>query len=128
MNTYTLKNLLADCGNRRVIALDAPMGTGKTTLVKALVEEMGTDDVVNSPTFSIVNVYDTKMGRVNHFDCYRLKDIREAYDFGAEDYLYSGDWCFIEWPDIIESLLPEETMWLKIRTDEEGNRIYTVVR
>lgn len=126
MNNYTLKNLLSDCGNRRVVALDAPMGTGKTTLVRHLVEEMGTDDIVNSPTFSIVNVYDTRMGRVNHFDCYRLKDIREAYDMGTEEYLYSGDWCFIEWPELITPLLPDDTVWIHIRTLENGEREYTV--
>lgn len=119
--------LLEEAGERRVIAFDAPMGTGKTTLIKALCEAMGTEDVVNSPTFAIVNVYDVKGAsgkseEVYHFDCYRLKDIREALDFGAMEYLESGCWCLIEWPDIIEPLLPEETMWVKMRVLEDGRR------
>jgi len=117
-------NLLSIYPTRRVWAFDAPMGAGKTTLIKQLCEELETDDVVNSPTFSIVNVYDTKKeGEVYHFDCYRLKDIEEAQDFGAEDYLYSGNLCLIEWPKIIEPLLPEDTIWVRINvltnTDRE---------
>ena len=86
---------------------------------------MGTMDVVNSPTFAIVNVYDVEQpykGEVYHFDCYRLKDIREAMDFGAEEYLYSGNYCFIEWPELIEPLLPEETVWIRIRVKDDGDR------
>ena len=101
----------------RVFAFDGPMGAGKTTFIKKLCEEMGTVDVVNSPTFAIVNVYDVEQpykGEVYHFDCYRLKDIREAMDFGAEEYLYSGNYCFIEWPEMIDALLPDDTVWVKI--------------
>lgn len=118
--------LLAECGDRRVVALDAPMGTGKTTLIKQLCEEMGSEDIVNSPTFAIVNVYDFPQGEIYHFDCYRLKDIREAMDFGAEEYLYSGNWCFIEWPEIIEPILPEDTVWVKIKTLENGDRLLEI--
>lgn len=127
--------LLDECGESRVIALDAPMGTGKTTLIKKIVEEMGSEDVVNSPTFAIVNVYEADPTRhlsnrgekmqgreIYHFDCYRLKDVREALDFGAEEYFYSGNWCFVEWPDVIESILPEDTVVWKIRTKENGDR------
>ena len=109
----------------RVFAFDGPMGAGKTTFIKKLCEEMGTMDVVNSPTFAIVNVYDVEQpykGEVYHFDCYRLKDIREAMDFGAEEYLYSGNYCFIEWPERIEVLLPEDTVWVKIEPKENGDR------
>ena len=109
----------------RVFAFDGQMGAGKTTFIKKLCEQMGTLDIVNSPTFAIINVYDVKQpyqGEVYHFDCYRLKDIREAMDFGAEDYLYSGNYCFIEWPDIIEALLPEDTVWVKITVMENGDR------
>ena len=101
------------------------MGAGKTTFIKHLCEQMGTSDVVNSPTFAIVNVYDVKLpqpGEVYHFDCYRLKDIREAMDFGAEEYLYSGNYCFIEWPKLIESLLPEDTVYIYITPLENGDR------
>lgn len=120
---HSVVKLLEDCGTSRVVALDAPMGTGKTTLIKQLCEEMGTEDVVNSPTFAIVNVYDIKDGNeIYHFDCYRLKEIREAIDFGAEEYLYSGNWCFVEWPEIISPILPEDTITWKIRVKEDGDR------
>ena len=113
----------------RVFAFDGKMGAGKTTFIKKLVETMGTVDVVNSPTFAIVNVYDVEQpykGEVYHFDCYRLKDIREALDFGAEEYLYSGNYCFIEWPEMIEALLPEDTVYIRIVPQENGDRQLTV--
>lgn len=109
----------------RVFAFDGKMGAGKTTFIKKLVELMGTMDVVNSPTFAIVNVYDVEQpykGEVYHFDCYRLKDIREALDFGAEEYLYSGNYCFIEWPEMIEAILPDDTVWVHITPLENGDR------
>lgn len=121
-NRLSVLQLIRDCGTSRVVALDAPMGTGKTTLIKQLVEEMGSTDIANSPTFAIVNVYEVDQSDIYHFDCYRLKDIREAMDFGAEDYLYSGNWCFVEWPDIISPLLPEDTVWWHIRVKEDGDR------
>ena len=149
MFSYTIKKdensniLLLDEKNRQVSALDilkrtephrvyafeGQMGAGKTTFIKKLCEEMGTLDVVNSPTFAIVNVYDVERpykGEVYHFDCYRLKDIREAMDFGAEEYLYSGNYCFIEWPERIEALLPEDTVWVKIEPQENGDRLLTI--
>lgn len=121
--------ILRDHEPHRVFAFDGQMGAGKTTFIKKLCEEMGTLDVVNSPTFAIVNVYDVERpykGEVYHFDCYRLKDIREAMDFGAEEYLYSGNYCFIEWPEMIEALLPEDTVWVKIEPQENGNRLLTI--
>jgi len=109
----------------RVFAFEGVMGAGKTTFIKKLCEEMGTTDVVNSPTFAIVNVYDVEQpyqGEVYHFDCYRLKDIREALDFGAEEYLYSGNYCFIEWPEKISAILPEDTVYVRITPLENGDR------
>ena len=99
------------------------MGAGKTTFISELCREMGTNDVTNSPTFAIVNVYELINGdEIYHFDCYRLKDIREALDFGAEEYLYSGNYCFIEWPEKIEALLPEDTVYVRITPLENGDR------
>ena len=115
----------------RVFAFDGQMGAGKTTFIKKLCEEMGSVDVVNSPTFAIVNVYDVEQpyrGEVYHFDCYRLKDIREALDFGAEEYLYSGNYCFIEWPGKIETLLPEDTFYVHITPLENGDRQLVIVQ
>lgn len=123
--TVSPLEILKVCEPHRVFAFEGQMGAGKTTFIKKLCEEMGTADVVNSPTFAIVNVYDVEQpyrGEVYHFDCYRLKDIREAIDFGAEEYLYSGNYCFIEWPDIIESLLPEDTIRVKIEPMPNGDR------
>ena len=123
--TLSALELLKACAPRKVFAFDGQMGAGKTTFIKKLCEEMGTMDVVNSPTFAIVNVYDVEQpyhGEVYHFDCYRLKELREALDLGAEEYLYSGNYCFIEWPEKIEALLPEETVWVKIVPMPNGNR------
>ena len=121
--------ILRECAPHRVFAFEGQMGAGKTTFIKKLCEEMGTMDIVNSPTFAIVNVYDVEQpykGEVYHFDCYRLKDIREAMDFGAEEYLYSGNYCFIEWPEKIEALLPEDTVRVKIEVRENGERTLIV--
>ena len=124
-------DILDKCGEARVFAFDGKMGAGKTTFIKCLCEAMGTEDIVNSPTFAIVNVYEVEaMNReakgerqeLYHFDCYRIKDIREAMDFGAEEYLYSGNYCFIEWAEMIEPLLPEDTVWVKIEVMENGER------
>ena len=122
-------DILKKAEPHRVFAFDGQMGAGKTTFIKKLCEQMGTTDVVNSPTFAIVNVYDVEQpyrGEVYHFDCYRLKDIREAIDFGAEDYLYSGNYCFIEWPEMIEALLPEDTVYIRITPKENGDRLLTI--
>lgn len=126
--TVPATEIIKICEPHRVFAFDGKMGAGKTTFIKQLCEELGTTDVVNSPTFALVNVYDIDgdVPQVYHFDCYRLKDIREAMDFGAEDYLYSGNYCFIEWPEMIESLLPEDTVWIRIREAEDGTRILCV--
>lgn len=113
----------------RVYAFYGKMGAGKTTFIKQLSQEMGTDDVVNSPTFAIVNVYDVEhpqKGEVYHFDCYRLKNIREALDFGAEEYLYSGNYCLIEWPEMIDQILPEDTISIHIDVLENGDRRLTI--
>ncbi len=126
--TVPATEIIKICEPHRVFAFDGKMGAGKTTFIKQLCKELGTDDVVNSPTFALVNVYDITgdVPQVYHFDCYRLKDIREAMDFGAEDYLYSGNYCFIEWPEMIEALLPEDTVWIRICENEDGTRVLCV--
>ena len=123
-------DILHQAQPNRVFAFDGQMGAGKTTFIKHLCEQMGTQDVVNSPTFAIINVYDISLpcsGEVYHFDCYRLKNIQEAIDFGVEDYLYSGNYCFIEWPELIEPLLPDDTVYIKITPQPGGDRLLTVL-
>lgn len=109
---------------RTVFAFFGKMGAGKTTFTKAICEELGVSDVVNSPTFSIVNEYhaDTTGEPIYHFDFYRIKKLEEAYDMGAEDYFYSGHLCLIEWPELIEDLLPEDTVRVCIEEMEDGRR------
>ena len=106
-----------------VIAFYGSMGAGKTTLIKNLCHRMGVTDEVNSPTFAIVNEYVTEGGEsVYHFDFYRIKKLEEAYDIGYENYFYSGNLCLIEWPEMIEPLLPEKYIRVEIRhgeTDDE---------
>lgn len=117
-------DILKDCGEKkRVFAFHGKMGAGKTTFIKQLCKDMGVEDVVNSPTFAIVNVYEDKNGdEIYHFDCYRLKSIVEALDFGAEEYLYSGNYCFIEWPEMIDAILPEDTIDVEICEQLDGTR------
>ena len=114
-------------GNRRVVDFQGKMGAGKTTLIKALCEQLGVCDMVNSPTFSIVNEYTDAEGQTlaYHFDLYRLKSVAEALDMGAEDYFYSGHYCFIEWPDVADALLPDNCAEASIEEADNGTRILT---
>ena len=98
------------------------MGIGKTTLINSIVKELGCKQEASSPTFSIVNEYEIKDGLVYHFDFYRLNDESEAYDIGFEDYLYSGNYCFIEWPDKVENLLPENVNEVFLEKDKDSKR------
>lgn len=110
-----------------VFAFDAPMGTGKTTFIKALCEELGVEDVINSPTFSIINEYrsDSSGELIYHFDCYRLDKLGDALNLGVEDYLMSGALCFIEWPDVIREVLPADTVEVILREEAGGSRLLT---
>jgi len=108
----------------KIILFEGEMGAGKTTLIKEIIAQMGSDDETSSPTFSIVNEYETKMGKVFHFDLYRIKSEMEAYDFGIEEYLDSNAYCFIEWPDKIENLIPEEHHLIKINSE---NSLRTII-
>jgi tRNA threonylcarbamoyladenosine biosynthesis protein TsaE len=101
------KELLKSFDGEKVVAFQGPMGAGKTTLIKALCEELGVKDTISSPTFSIVNEYRTAKGeKIYHFDFYRIKSVDEAYDMGYEEYFYSKAYCFIEWPEKIGELMP----------------------
>jgi tRNA threonylcarbamoyladenosine biosynthesis protein TsaE len=107
--------LLAAHPEARIFALYGAMGAGKTTFVKAVCRHLNVRDTVQSPTFSIVNEYRTESGMpVYHFDFYRIRNISEVYDIGYEDYLYSGARCFLEWPELVENLLPEGTVRIAI--------------
>ncbi len=111
----------------KVFAFKAPMGTGKTTFIKTVCEALGVEDVINSPTFSIVNEYDTANGDlVYHFDCYRLNGVEDAYNLGAEDYLDSGAYCFIEWPEVLEQLMPKTYALVSIELNSDNSRTMTV--
>ena len=110
-------------GSSRVVAMDAPMGAGKTTLVKAICKTLGSTSVVNSPTFAIINDYELPDGHAfYHFDLYRLKNIAEAFNMGFDEYFYSGNYCFVEWPAIAEDILPEDTKVLTIAVNPDGSR------
>jgi len=108
--------------NSKIILFHGEMGVGKTTLISEIIKELGYSKDVSSPTFSIVNEYEIKDGLVYHFDFFRLNDETEAFDIGFEDYLFSGNWCFIEWPDKIANLLPENVNEIFLELDKELNR------
>ena len=99
------------------------MGSGKTTLIKEIVKQLGVDEVANSPTFSLVNEYLSRKGEtIYHFDFYRIEKEEEAYDIGIEEYFYSNSWCFIEWPEKVENLLPLETVSVYLTLNNKGTR------
>ena len=110
-------------GDNTVFALYGKMGAGKTTFVKALCEELGVSDVITSPTFAIVN---ENRELIYHFDFYRIKKLSEVYDMGYEDYFYSGALCFIEWPELVEELLPGDAVKVTIEELEDGSRKITL--
>ena len=109
-------------GDHRVFAFYGSMGAGKTTFIKAVCEQLGVEDVITSPTFAIVNEYETNDRPIFHFDFYRIKRLEEVYDMGYEDYFYSGSLCFIEWPELIEELLPDDAVRVTITEQPDGSR------
>ena len=133
MDSLTLKslsdlNVVADkflraLRDKKVFAFFGPMGVGKTTFIKALCNELGVVEIVTSPTFALVNEYQTGGGDViYHFDFYRIEKIEEVYDFGYEDYFYSGNYCFIEWPDKVAEILPENIAYVQLVENKDGSR------
>ena len=138
MKTITIQSLetireaarefVSQIGDRRVFAFYGKMGAGKTTFVKAICEELGVDDVITSPTFAIVNEYAAPLSSpagdpIYHFDFYRIKKLEEVYDMGYEEYFYSGSLCFIEWPELIESLLPDDAVRVSLEEQPDGTRL-----
>ncbi len=113
-------------GDNTVFAFYGSMGAGKTTFIKAVCEVLGVEDVINSPTFAIVNEYRSDSDElIYHFDFYRIKKLEEVYDMGYEDYFYCGALCFIEWPELIEELLPLDAVKVRIEEQPDGTRLIT---
>ena len=130
--TYTVDNIknvaqqILSNNLNKIILFNGEMGAGKTTLIKVLSSELGVVESTSSPTFSIVNEYQATEGLIYHFDVYRLKNETEALNIGIEDYLYSGNWCFIEWSEKIPNLIPDVHSIINIQTLSNGNRLLTM--
>ncbi len=124
------REFIAAMGEHTIFAFYGSMGAGKTTFIKAICEELGVEDVITSPTFAIVNEYRSAETSelIYHFDFYRIKKIEEVYDMGYEDYFYSGCLCFIEWPELIEELLPEDAVRVNIHELDNGEREVEILK
>ena len=122
------KEFIRQMGDDTVFAFYGKMGAGKTTFIKALCKLLGVEDEVNSPTFAIINEYrsETTAELIYHFDFYRIKKLEEVYDLGYEDYFYSGALCFIEWPELVEELLPLDAKKVTITENSDGTRTITI--
>lgn len=120
------KEMLNSLENYKIIAVTGKMGAGKTTMIKSFCNVLGVKETVSSPTFSLVNEYtDTEGESIFHFDFYRIKKLEEVYDIGYEEYFYSDSFCFIEWPEMITELLPEDHVSISIEVDEDEKRIFS---
>ncbi len=123
------KRLINEFPAFRIFAFYGKMGAGKTTFIQSVCKALGSDDSVTSPTFALINEYKTgDRQSIFHFDFYRIKNIEEAFDLGYEDYLYSGNYCLIEWPELIEPLLPENRLKVKIEVAEDDSRNITALK
>lgn len=120
------REFVEQIGDKRVFAFYGGMGAGKTTFIKAVCEQLGVKDAVTSPTFAIINEYASDFGPVYHFDFYRIKNLGEVMDLGFEDYAYSGNFCLMEWPELIEDLLPDNTVNVHIAETSNGMRTVTI--
>lgn len=118
------KQLLANFPNEKIFAFHGDLGAGKTTFIKVLCEQLGVSDTMSSPSFSLVNEYRSAQNQpIYHFDLYRLKSPQEAFDIGMEEYLYSGNYCFVEWPERAEEILPDNTIHVTIREIDGAREI-----
>jgi len=114
-------------GGKRVFAFYGAMGSGKTTIIKSICEALYAQDTVTSPTFTLVNEYKTSTGEsLYHIDFYRIRKTEEVFDFGIEEYLSSGSYCFMEWPELVESILPAETVKVRITVTDDEQRILDI--
>jgi tRNA threonylcarbamoyladenosine biosynthesis protein TsaE len=120
------KKMLEVIGDNKIVLFYGDMGAGKTTFIKSICVELGVKETVSSPTFSIVNEYEGSGNTIYHFDFYRIKSIQEAYDIGYEEYFYSGNMCFVEWPDKIDELLPDHYLKVEIQTMEDDSRVFSI--
>jgi len=122
------EQLISFSGSEKIYLFYGEMGAGKTTLIKSLCESLGTKESVTSPTFSIVNEYQGESAKIYHFDFYRLKNQSEALDLGYEEYFYSGNYCFIEWPEKIPDLLPDHYIRVDVQVMGENERLLTFAK
>jgi tRNA threonylcarbamoyladenosine biosynthesis protein TsaE len=121
------KRLLEYTSGKKLLAFSGQMGAGKTTIIKAVCRALGAGDLVSSPSFTIVNEYKTGKGEIlYHIDFYRIKKKEEVFDFGIEEYFFSGSYCFMEWPELIGEILPPETVNIKITVDDKEQRILDI--
>ena len=120
------EEILSALGERRVVLLRGGMGAGKTTLVSRIAAKLGAEDTVTSPTFALVNESEGREGTIYHFDFYRINRVEEVFDLGYEEYFYSGELCFVEWPEMVEGLLPDDAMQVRITVGDDQKRIFEI--
>ncbi len=120
------EHIIASLNGRNVVLFRGGMGAGKTTLISRIVALLGAEDTVTSPTFALVNEYEGTQRRIYHFDFYRIDRIEEVFDFGYEEYFYSGDLCLVEWPEKIEVLIPDDAMVVKIEVGDDDSRVFEI--
>ena len=120
------EQIITSLDGRDVVLFRGGMGAGKTTLISRIVALLGAEDTVTSPTFAIVNQYEGDSRRIYHFDFYRIDRIEEVFDFGYEEYFYSGDLCLVEWPEKIEALIPEDAMVVRIEVGDDESRVFEI--